>query len=545
MFPPKARLFFYVCAAVFLLSSYFLLLAIDQRFGVDAPVAGGSMTEGVVGTLRFINPVLAFSEPDKDLTALVYSGLLRATENGYEPDLAEKYTVSEDGKVYTITLAEDRHFHDQTLVTVKDVLFTLNLIKDDRTKSPLGPSWAGISVESTDERTIVLTLDRPYAPVLENLTVGILPEHIWKSVRPEEMLFSSRNLEAIGSGPYEVRSVTRNDSGIPQEVTLRSFNAGNKKPYISKLSIRIFASEDDVLNAFVRHNIDATARISPLRAKELSDKGFEIHSIQLPRIFAAFFNPKHNAALAHLEVRQALDQAIDRNTIIDNVLGGFGTPLAGPFSTSTDQKTGPEIAKNTLLKAGWQLGTDGIFEKTVGGKKESLVFELHTSNAPELVATAELLKNMWRAAGIAVTPKFFETGDLNQQSIRARNYDMLLFGEYQGRFPDPYAFWHSSQRDDPGLNVAMYSSKEADTLLEKIRLDIDHEIRERDYTSLDTLIKTDIPAVFLYSPNLVYAFNQPVLGKILTPGTAPDRFLSVQDWYVRTDRIWSIFTSND
>ena len=95
---------------------------LNQYALVEVPKKGGILTEGVIGTPRFINPVLATSDADRDLTALIYSGLMRISNDGsLEPDLAEKYTVSPDGRRYTFTLKKDSLWHDGKPVTAESV----------------------------------------------------------------------------------------------------------------------------------------------------------------------------------------------------------------------------------------------------------------------------------------------------------------------------------------------------------------------------------------------------------------------------------------
>src|SRR3989338_11645305 len=102
----KAVFFFFT--AVFVLSGIFLLWKVSAAFLVEVPVRGGTLAEGMVGNPRFINPVLALSEADKNLTALVYSGLMRATvERKVINDLAESLSISDDERTYTVTIRED------------------------------------------------------------------------------------------------------------------------------------------------------------------------------------------------------------------------------------------------------------------------------------------------------------------------------------------------------------------------------------------------------------------------------------------------------
>jgi len=136
---------------------------------VAVPMEGGLISEGIIGTPRFINPVLALSEADNDLTTLIYSGLMRKKEDGTTvPDLAEKIEGSKDGLSYVFTLKDKIFFHDGSPITAGDVVFTINAIKDPIIKSPRKGSWDGISVEEIDEKTVKFTLKQSYASFLDN-----------------------------------------------------------------------------------------------------------------------------------------------------------------------------------------------------------------------------------------------------------------------------------------------------------------------------------------------------------------------------------------
>ena len=136
----------------------------------------------------------------------------------------------------------------------------------------------------------------------------------------------------------------------------------------------------------------------------------------------------------------------------------------------------------------------------------------------------------------------FETGDLNQNVIRPRKFEALLFGEVVGRDADVYPFWHSSERSDPGLNIALYANSKVDKLLESARVTSDPSERDSIYQSFNKEIKNDIPAVFLYTPSFLYLVPTDVqninLGEL---STSQDRFLGVRDWFLETNKVWEIF----
>ena len=177
-----------------------------------------------------------------------------------------------------------------------------------------------------------------------------------------------------------------------------------------------------------------------------------------------------------------------------------------------------------------------------GQAPETLTFSLATSNAPELKAAAEELKRQWQAIGVPVDLKLFETGDLQQNVICPRKYDTLLFGEVVGPELDFFAFWHSSQRNDPGLNVALYTSTVADKLLESGRSLSDSHERLTKYQEFSDLVTADIGAIFAYSPSFIYIAPTKLkgleLGSITTPS---DRFANAYSWYTEVTTVWRIF----
>jgi peptide/nickel transport system substrate-binding protein len=196
-----------------------------------------------------------------------------------------------------------------------------------------------------------------------------------------------------------------------------------------------------------------------------------------------------------------------------------------------------------LAKAGWTKNPQtGTLEKRSKKDIITLSFSISTGNAPELKAVADKVREAWAKLGAQVRVELFETGDLNQNVIRPRRYDALLFGEVVGRDADVYPFWHSSQRNDPGLNIALYANSRADKLLDDARKSTDPAVREKDYKAFDTEIRQDVPAVFLYAPNFIYAVPKDLesarLGELALP---EDRFSGVRAWYRDTDTVWKLF----
>lgn len=548
---------FYFFASVFLLSGIILLWQVNNAYLVEVPTRGGTLTEGMVGNPRFINPVLAISEADKNLVALLYSGLVRITPEGkIKNDLAKELVASEDRLTYIAQIQEDARFHDGKPVTADDVIFTIGKIIDPAIKSPKRGNWDGVTIEKIDEETISFKLKQAYTPFIYNLAIGILPKHIWKNVSDDEFSFSQFNTLPIGSGPYKVERVERNSGGIPNFYQLTPFeNVSNQAPFIKNLVFRFYQSEAMLIEAYNEHGVESLGGISPEKVLELKTNGSHIISSPLPRVFAIFFNQSQSKVLLNKEVRQALDLASPKEEIIKKILGGYGTVIDSPLPagiypwTAANQELSSEerleMAKALLAKAGWQSNAEtGVLEKKSGSGMMSLSFSISTGDVPELERVASELVTAWQKLGAKVDVLVFETGDLNQNVIRPRNFDALLFGEVVGRDADLYPFWHSSQRTDPGLNIALYANSRADKFLDNARSSSEPETIESNHKAFVEELKADVPAIFLYTPGFLYVVPKKMAAVNLGSLTvSQDRFLGVRDWFLETDKVWKIFVN--
>ncbi len=555
------KVVFFALLIIVVLTGLSLLSRINNKFLVSVPDYGGAFTEGIVGVPRFVNPVLAISDADKDLVSLVFAGLLKATPGGkLVNDLAESHEISTDGRTYTFTLRDDIFFHDGTRITTDDVEFTIQRIQDPTVKSPKRAVWDTISIQKMDSRRISFTLKQPYGPFLDNFTVGIIPHHIWKDIPSDEFSFSELNVSAVGSGPYEIRKVKRNSYGLPNMYTLRSFSDYSLgKAFVRDISLNFYQAEEDLFDAFVNDEIDSMSGVSPANIARYQIPQERIITTPLPRVFGVFFNQNQAGVFLNREVREALSVAINKDRIVDDVLFGHGSIINSPIplsgnknatssasasASTTASTSNVDRAISILTKAGWTLNErTGIMEKKVGTKVTTLAFSLSTGDASELKRTAEFIKEDWEKIGASVDLKVFEIGDLNQNVIRPRKFDALLFGEVVGREYDLYPFWHSSQRNDPGLNIALYTNAAADKILETIRLTQNRDERMKKAIEFETMFGKDLPAAFIYSPQFIYVIPEKLQNVTLDELAQPsERFLNAHEWFIETNKVWRVFT---
>ena len=556
---PSDRLVLRGLFFVTLFSGIYLLYGINQDFSSPTPASGGVLVEGIVGIPRFVNPALAITRADQDTVALLYSGLLKIdTAGNLVPDLAEEVTTSEDGKIYNIKMRRNRSFHDGRPITAKDAIYTYTLIQDPDLKSPLRGNWSEVTIEEVGEYEFNLILSDAYSPFIENLTLGIMPEHIWSTLPIEQLPFSQHNTEPVGSGPFSIERVNRDEAGLISGYSLIPGPDGAVNPNLSAIELRFFQNEGLLQSAFEAKEITSTVYLPTEVIATLDTDDIHVLTQPLPRIFAIFFNQNRSPALRDTAAREALSSAIDRQQLIDEVLGGYGVPTTKPILENTDalKSTSTEAvesaifslenARNILIEGGWEQNDAGFWEKEIDDTLETLSITLKTSNATLFEKTVTLVTDNWRTLGVEIQVEQYEQTGLVQSVIRTRDFQALLFGIDMNRTQDLYPFWHSSQRDDPGLNIAQYTNIAVDRMLEKTRNSQDEVERGQLLGQVSEALSQETPAIFLFAPSIAYVITEEIVPtKMERLGKASDRFMNVSDWYAKTEVVWPIFQNNN
>lgn len=530
------------------ISSLYLAFSYYLKNTKEVPSYEGEYIEGMAGQPRFINPILSpANDLDSDLSTLIYSSLLKLDSAGkLVNDLAEKYEISDDRLIYTFYLKKGVRWHNGMEFTADDVVYTIKTLQNNDFNSPLRTSWKGVRVEKIDDYAVQFILKSAYSPFLNNLTLGILPKHIWEGKTANNFALAEYNLSPIGTGPYEFKQFIKDKDGKINSIELiANENCYCRKPFIKKITFRFFNTEEEAISAFNRKEIKGINHLSPKNKKKIIDTGnSNIIKMGMPRYFATFFNQTKSKALSDKTVRLALSYAVNKQRLIEEVLDGEGVLSETPIPVQLlDYNSGTKIydyakehANNILKSSGWiDLDQDGIREK--GDIK--LKFTLISTDWPELLKTSKILQGMWKEIGAEVEIKNIGINEIQSDYIKNRDYEAILFGEILNFDPDPFAFWHSSQKKDLGLNLALYDNTEADKLLEEARQEIDQNIRAEKYRKFQELVMEDAAAIFLYSPNYLYLQSKAVQGVELKNIVIPsNRFNSVENWYMKTKRVW-------
>ncbi len=511
------------------------------RETVAVPVHGGLYTEGVIGTPQFLNPFLASSDADRDISGLLFEGLSTLLPDGsIQPALAEKWEVSPSGTVYTCTLRSNAYWHDGEPVTTVDVLFTLNLLRssDFPTISSLRGLWARVQAQALDDRRVRFILERPYAPFLSYTTLPLLPAHLLQKVPPEDLLTHPFHLHPVGTGPFRFVRLEEGEDGIPVLELEANPLYYRGLPYLEGVHFRYYRDEGLLVEALLQGEVDGAFGLSRSALERLAGRADLVAYRTYLQAYNILFLNTRSPFLGDRRVRQALALGLDRTALLKD-LEAF--PASGPISPiSWAYKPDlpafpydPARAAELLEEAGWwDRNSDGVRERDI----RSLELVLLTRDTPsERVVLANRIKQQLAPLGISVhvavvSPETF------RRRLAERDFDLLLYGRGQlGRDPDEFVLWHSSQIGPEGSNLSSLQNETIDRLLEQGRTTLDRDLRIPIYWQFQEQFVREVPAIPLYYPVYTYILPAHLQGVELSPLNEPgERFRTIAGWYLKT-----------
>ncbi len=523
---------------------------------------GDTYVEAMIGPPRFVNPLLALSDTDRDLTHLVFSGLTRINSEGdLVADLASGWEVSPDSRVYTFTLKPNAQWHDGAPLTADDVLFTVGLLRSpDFPGDPaLAAVWRNVQPKAPTQQTVTFELASPNSSFIQFTTLGILPRHLWGSIKPADIRGSELNISPVGSGPWryvrtpgavapEGSAITLPDKPPPvlmpldEGVLLEPFLAQNQGQTISRLWFRLYPAFGAALTGFKLGEVHGLGHIPDDQLDEVRNiSDVSLQQTALARYSMLLMNTR-SPLFDRVETRQAFVLAIDRDAIVARTVGGRGRPAVSPvlpgswaFDNSlplSSQNYNPAEARRLLDTAGWKLRADGV--RARDGVTLTVVLSAN-ADIPVNIEVARQVEGYLRAIGVDVKPAYVTREVLLRDYLGPRAFHVAVASwEAQGADPDIYRYWHSSQISiEGGLNFSGWGNPQADAALEAARMSSDKAERKRHYSEFQKAFLQDVPAVVLFSPLYTYAVRAPATGvtlpqvEILEPS---QRFGTLAGW---------------
>jgi peptide/nickel transport system substrate-binding protein len=518
---------------------------------VPEPVSGGEYAEGLVGSFSRLNPVLdAYNPPDRDVDRLLFGSLIRFDDRGLpQTDLAESWGISRDGTIYNFSLRTDAFWHDGEPVTSADVVFTIQLLRDPDLPVPddVRVIWDEIEAEALDEHTVQSRLPEPYAPFLDFLTFGILPEHLLVGLTAEELIAAPFNMQPVGSGPYRFDHLIVEDGKIAG-VVLSAYDAYHGgRPFINEFIFRYYPDDVSVLAAYREGEIQGIGNVTTeILPDALEEPLLNLYTGRLPRLTLIFLNLDNPEVpfFQEVEVRRALLMGLNRQWMIDQILNSQATIADGPIFPNTwayydgierlsyDQ----DAALRMLREAEYTIPAEGGSVRAKEGV--SLAFTMLYPEGEDYASLAEAVQRDWGELGVEVDLEAVPYETLVESHLDTRLYQAVLVDIDLSRSPDPdpYPFWHQTQATG-GQNYSLWNDRQASEYLEQARIIKDPAERARLYRNFQVRFVSEMPALPLYFPTYTYGVDEEIQGVRIGPFFEPsDRFALVTQWFLFSER---------
>ena len=510
------------------------------------PTSGGVYTEGVIGTLMRLNPLLAeFNPPDQDPASLLFRGLIRFDSTGLpQPDLSSAWGISQNGDIYNFSLRQDIFWHDGEPVTSEDVVFTVSLLQDPDFPVPedLAVFWQEIEVVSLDEKTLQFRLPEAHSPFLSYLDFGILPAHLLADLSVQEIVDAPFNLQPVGTGPFKFDQLIVEEGLIVGVVLNKNQEFYGQQAYLDQVAFRYYSDSKAVWEAYQEGEIQGVGRITEdILFEALADENLRFHTSRLPEMTLVLLNLDNPELpfLSQPELRKALLHGINRQYLVDHINQGQAIIADGPIFPKTwayydnlpRYEFEPELAVEILKDLGYTFPSEDVLARE-NEEGDRLEMELIYPETGVHAQVAQTIQEYWTALGFKIILRplpYQELLDmLESRDYEAALVDLNLTGMPD---PDPYPFWHQAQRTG-GQNYSMWNDRRASEYLEQARLLPDIVDRANLYKNFQVRFHDQLPALPLYYPVYNYGVSAEVKGVRIGPiFEASDRLNTITDWY--------------
>jgi len=446
----------------------------------------GTLVVAFSGDPQSLDPRFGTDANAARLADLLHAGLTRADASARRvPDLAASW-VMPDPTTLVFTLRDDYRFADGSPVTAEDVRATYEAVLDPAIGSPRRAALAMLaSIETPDPRTVVFRTRAPYAPLLDATGLGVLP-----AARAR-----NRTETAVGAGPYRLVELRRGDRAVLAP------NPGwpGPRPRIAPLIVRIVPDEVVRVLELSRGGIGLVE--DPLEPEMVAWLA-EQPGIAVDRRPGSSFSylglNLRDPRLADRRVRQAIALAVDRDLLLESVLGGAGRPASGllapehwAFAPAPRWRHDPGRARRLLDRAGWR-DPDGP------GPLPRFRLVYKTSTQPGRRRLAEAIQADLAAVGIAVDVRTYEWGTL-YADVRRGNFQMCALAWVGVGDPDLYHLvLHSTMEPPAGYNRGGYANAVMDRLTDAGRRTVDPARRRAIYARVQRRAAHDLPAIPLW-----------------------------------------------
>ena len=526
-----------------------LLLSEQTGFRLVSPVptSGGVYSEALIGQLQRLNPVLDYyNSADRDVDSLIFSSLIKFDEKGLpKGDLAETWGISYDGLSYNFELQEDATWHDGNPVVAEDILFTIELMRDPDSVLPEDTKefWSNVEVLALSDKYIQFNLPEAFAPFMDYLNFGVLPQHLLGGMTYAEIVNSEFNLSPIGSGPFKFNSLLVENNKITGVVLESNSNYYGKTPYLNDFVFRYYDDGESAYAAYQEGLVQGISSVSLSTLNQvLSNQDISVYSAIEPEFSILLFNLSNSDVefFQDANIRKAMLEALDRRGIIDKVLGGQGVIADVPvlpnnwahYSGIARVDQDMTAAENKLKEAGFVYAKEGDTVRSKDGV--NLSFRLIYPDDDYHASIAQSIQSDLLKIGVSVELAPVSYDSLILDHLQPLTYEAALIDINYSRSPDPdpYPFWDQAQQTG-GQNYSQWENKIVSQYLEQARVLTDFEERAKLYRNFQVVFSDELPALPLFYPVENFAVDNSVQGVRLGAWyDSSDRFWNVTEWYM-------------
>jgi peptide/nickel transport system substrate-binding protein len=495
---------------------------------------GDYYVESSIGDASYLNPILASDSASADINSLVFNGLVKYDKNiKIIGDLAESWTVSDDGKIIIFNLKKNVRWHDGIPFTAEDVKFTYEKLVDPKVKTPYSSDFERVKkIEIISPYKIKIIYKEPFSPGLISWGMGMIPKHIFEN---GDFNAHPANRKPIGTGPYKFIE-WKTDEKIVLEANPDYFEG---RPNIAKYIYRIIPDQSVQFLELRNETVDSMT-LTPDQYNAYQSIFKNYNRFRYPSFgFTYLAYNLLNPLFKEKEIRQAIAQSINKKEIIGGILLGYGIPATGPFPPTSwaynpevkDYENNPEKAKEIFKKYGWiDIDSDGWLEKN--GKKFEFTLITNQGNKSRSIA-AELIQSHLKKVGVKVHIRILEWSTFIHQYVDKKNFDAIILGWNLSRDPDQFSLWHSSQKKEGQYNFVSYENKEVDRLLVAGRKIFNEKQRQKIYQKIHKILADEQPYTFLYISDVLPVIHKRFIGPEVAPLGIGWNF---REWYVPKEK---------
>lgn len=434
-----------------------------------------------------LNPYKMVSSGTEEIMLNVFEGLLMPSPTGeLIPAIAESYEISQDGTIYTFKIRDGIKFHNGNPLDIKDVEFSLKRMSG---KDGFPPSSALLEeiedISVISENTIQIKLKEADSAFIYALTEGIVPDE------------NSENLdkEPIGTGPFKVSQYARE-----QQIVLEKFeDYWGEKAKIDQVTVLVVPNNETAFLKLLSGEINMLSRVDAKRLNELKN----FNNISAPQNIVQIFALNNNVEpFNNLNVRKAINLAINKDEIITGVMGGNGIKLETNMSPvmkkyvieNIGQKQDIEVAKKLLEESG----------------HSNFTFTIKVpSNYPMHVNTAQIIAEQLKGINLNVKIETIEWTTWLSEVYSGRKYEATIVG-LAGKL-DPYSILRRYTTDYRN-NFFNFNNKEYDALIEGAKKATTDEEIVKNYKRAQEILRDEQAAIYIMDPELITSMDKKISG---------------------------------